>query len=142
MPRYDDYDRDDDDDYDDIRVGRGRRRDRDDAPAGPKPQSGLGIASVCLAIVVFVGYFFLIATIGVIAAQNNAPMKDDDPVAVVGGLGIIGTFCLNLIGLVMGFVGCFQSDRNVLCAILGTTFNAILLFGVIALVCAGLMMGG
>jgi hypothetical protein len=138
MPRYDDYDRFDDDD---IRVGR-RHRDRDDAPPGSKPQSGMGIASVCLAVVVFVGYFALIATIGVVAAKNNQPMRDDDPVAVIGGLGIIGTFCLNIIGLVLGFIGCFQSDRNVLCGILGAVFNTLLLFGVIALVCMGLAMGG
>jgi hypothetical protein len=139
MPRYDDYDRDDDDDYDDIRVGGRRHRD---APPGEKPQSGLGVGSIFLGIIVFVGYFVVIGAAVVIAGgNNNAPMRDDDPVAVALGLGIIGTFCLNLIGLVLGIVACFQSDRNMLCGILGTVFNAILFFGVITLVCAGLLMG-
>jgi len=140
MPRYDDYDRDDDDDYDDIRVGRRPYRD---APPGVKPQSGLGIGAIFLAIIVFVGYFVVFGAAVVIAGgNNNPPRRDDDPVLVVLGLGIIGTFCLNLIGLVLAIVGCFQSDRNILCGILGTVFNAILFFGVITLVCAGLLMGG
>ena len=142
MPRDDDYDRyDDDDDYGDIHIGRRRRSARDDF--GPKPQSGVGIISVCLAGLVFFGYLL---TIGMAAAfeahNNNAPRRDDDPLEMLLGLGLIGSGCLNLAGVVLGFVGCFQSDRGILWAILGAVFNTILLFGMIAIVCAGLAMGG
>ncbi len=100
------------------------------------------MASICLAILVFLGYFLVIGAAAVIAAGNNAPMRDDDPKAVVIGLGFIASGCLNLVGLVLGCVGTFQPNRSVLCGILGAVFNAVLLFGVIALVCLGLAMGG
>lgn len=144
MPRYDDYDRYDDDDYDDIRVGRRRRRDRDDRE-GPMPASGMGISSVCMAGVVLLGYLFTISMIVVVEARNNnnnAPMRDDDPVLTVLGLGAVGSGCLNLAGVILGFVGIFQSDRNPLWAILGAIFNTTLLIGIIGLVCLGLLTNG
>ncbi len=142
MPRYDPYDRyddDDDDDFDDIRVGRRRNRYR--ARSGSKPQSGLGITSVCLAGVVFFGYLATFALAIAFEVNNNAPRRDDDPLENLLVLGLIGSGCLNLAGVVLGFVGCFQTDRSIIWAILGAVFNTILLFGVIALVCAGLLMG-
>jgi hypothetical protein len=143
MPRYDDYDQyDDDDDYDDIRVGRRRLPAR--ADMGPKPQSGVGITSVCLAAVAFVGYVitFGVAVVYEANNNNNVPRGNEDPVEMLLGLGLIGSGCLNLAGVVLGFVGCFQSDRGIIWSILGAVFNTILVFGVIALVCAGLAMAG
>jgi hypothetical protein len=133
MPHYDDHDQYDDDDYD-IRIRRDGRRD----VFGPNPHSGIGITSVWLALAVFFGYLL---TVGLICAieEQNGPLQEDDPLGIVLGLGIIGSGCLNLAGVVLGFAGCFQSNRNPIWAIVGATLNVILFIGIIGLVCAGLV---
>jgi hypothetical protein len=132
MPRY--YD--DDDDYDDLDIGR-----YDDRRAGPLPQSGLGIASLLLAIGCGVLMFALVAGAAIVTANQRGPVNDNDPALGVLGLGIIGTCGLTLIALVLGIVGCFQPDRSALCGILGSVFNALILFGIGALMCIGILMG-
>jgi quinol-cytochrome oxidoreductase complex cytochrome b subunit len=132
MPRYDDYDHLD---YGDIRIG-GRNRRGDES----KSQSGLGMASVGISVLMFFVLLFLFAVAAI--ASANGPLNDDDPVAIITGLGIIACMGITFVGLVLGIIGVCQPDRNNLTAILGSTFNAFLLFGVICLLCVGIAMGG
>jgi hypothetical protein len=129
MPRYDD------DDDDNIRIGRFDDRPRE------LPQSGLGIASLFIAVVMGIGLFVLFGIVVVIAARQNGQLADNDPIAIVLGLGFIGGCAMAVIGLVLGIVGSMQPDRRGLCGILGSIFNALILLGVGALICAGLLMG-
>lgn len=138
MPRYDDYDRDDDDDDDFDDVRRRPRRDR----AVPPKQSGMGVTSTCMAAVVFLGYLAtIVAAVIIQMKNNNVPMRDDDPLAVLLGLGILGSGALNLAGLVIGIVALAQSDRYKVWAIIGTLFHLILLLGILGLICIGILMG-
>ena len=132
MPRYDD---DDPVDYDDIRI-EGRQRRGDES----KPPSGLGMVSVGIFALMFIALLFLVVVAAI--ASANGPMNDNDPVAIITGLGIITCMGITFIGLVLGIVGVCQADRNNLTAILGSTFNAFLLFGVICLLCIGIAAGG
>jgi hypothetical protein len=145
MPRHDDYDPLDDH-FDEIRnpPRRPRRAYDYEYDRGPKPHSGVGVASMCLAGVAFVAYL-IVAGLMVISeihnANNNAPINDDDPIAILGGLGIVGAFTFNFIGLVLGAVGCFQSDRKPLYAILGAIFNGVVFVGVIAMIVIAIILG-
>ncbi|HZZ79310.1 MAG TPA: hypothetical protein VFE62_12380 [Gemmataceae bacterium] len=139
MPRYGTYDYDDDDF--DISIGRGRRPDRD---SGPKPHSGVGMVSIGFAVLSFVGYVIVFGAAVVIAANNNnnAQMQDNDPRAMALGFGILGTIGINFIGLVLGIVGCFQSDRNIVMPIFGTVLNGIFFLGLAILMCLGILAAG
>ena len=130
MPRYDN------DDYEDIRLRDVRARER-----GPRPQSGLGMVSLVIAIVMVVAMLGLIGVAVVVTEKNGGQMNDNDPVAITLGLGIIGCLLITVIGLVLGLVGAFQSDRNPTLAIVGTVLNGVILLGVVSLMCLGVFMG-
>lgn len=131
MPRYDD----DDDDFD-VRLNMRRPR-----RSGPLPQSGLGLCSIAIAAFMLFAFIGLIGIAVVVEANNNAPMRDDDPRNIMLGLAVILAFGFTLVGLVLGIVACCQPDRSAVCGILGTLFNGALLFGVGFLMCLGLAMG-
>lgn len=128
MPQYDD-------EYDDIRMSNYR------APA-EMPQSGMGVASLFIAILVGIGLFALIAIATAMAMGKNGPPNNNDPMMVLVGLGIIGGCGLALVGLVLGIIGALQSNRKSLCGILGASFNGLILLGVGGLMCLGLAVGG
>jgi hypothetical protein len=135
MPRYDDYD---DDDYDDLRLDRGRRRES----SGPKPLSGLGLASIGIAVLMFVAVPALFILAAVVDDPNNPQPPEKDPAMVAVGLGILLSLGFTLIGLVLGIIGCCQPDRSLVCGLLGSILNGLILLGAIGLVCAGIAIGG
>lgn len=129
MGRYDRDDRiDDDEDHDDLRSIR----------RAESPHSGVGILSIVLGIVTFFAFLALIVGAGVM--EMNGRMGDDDPEALV--LGVMLFACLGgwLIGLVLGIVGAFQSERNRVCAVVGLVVNGLLLVGVTGLFVVALIM--
>jgi hypothetical protein len=124
----------DDYDYDDIKLDRHEH--------GPKSQSGIGITSLLISVVVGALLVVLIVVATLIAVGQNGQVNDQDPLAVVVGLGILFGLGGALVGLVLGVVGSLQSDRKILCAVLGAIFNTLILVGVIGLICTGVMLGG
>jgi hypothetical protein len=132
MPRYD-YD---DDDYDDFRIRRPRRRAPREAP-----HSGLGIASLFIAIVMGIGMFILFSIAVVISLRQNGQVNDNDPVVVALGLGLLGGCGMSLVGLVLGIIGALQPDRKALYGILGSVFNGMILVGVGGIICLGILAG-
>ena len=126
------------DEYDDIRL-------KVRAP-GPKAFSGLGLISLLIAIAAGVLGMILLMIAVVIGAHQEAlgqpPMNENDPMAIALGVGILGSLGGTLIGLVLGVVGCFQSERNLVLPILGTVLNALILLGAIFVMCLGLAAGG
>ena len=130
--------RDNRDDDDDIDIGRGRR----DATAPTKPGSaGWAIASFLISILNGLFLFVLILVATVITANQNAPMNDHDPKAIMLGLGILGGLALAVLGVILGFVGVGQKAGTVF-AILGIIFNGLVLLSVLGLLVVGLAVGG
>jgi hypothetical protein len=126
MPRYRD-------DYDDIRLNV---RDQ-----GPKPMSGMGLASLLIAIGMGLLLLVLVGIAGIVSAEQGGQMNENDPAAILLGLGILGGLGGTLIGLVLGIVGCYQPDRSIVLAVLGTIFNGLVILGVLSLFCIGILMG-
>ena len=83
----------------------------------------------------------LIVIAGVISLNQNGQVDDRDPAMMAVSLGILAGCGFSLMGLVLGLVGCFQSDRNPLCGILGSIFNGLILLGVGGLICLGILGG-
>jgi hypothetical protein len=127
---------DDDDDYDDIRIRRRPRRSRE-----REGQSGIGVISLLTSIVTGVLIAVLFVFVMIISVGPNGPPPDDDPKVIMIGLGFLASMGAALIGLVLGIVGSIQPHRGILCAILGAVFNALILFGVIGLICTGILFG-
>lgn len=131
MPRYFE---DDDDHRWDI-----RNKDRN----GPKRFSGLGLASLLIAIgsgLMLMGLIAMAVVIGNNDQAQGRQRPDNDPVAVLIGFGFLASLGAAVIGVVLGAVGCFQSNRQIALPILGTVFNAIILIGVVFAICLGLAL--
>jgi hypothetical protein len=122
-----------DDDDDDIDIGRGRRGD-------PPGSAGWAIASFFISILDGIFLLFLIIGATIMEANQNAPLNDNDPRVIMLGFGILAGLAFSVLGLILGFVGIGQKNGTVF-AILGITFNALLVVGVIALMCLGIAAG-
>jgi hypothetical protein len=156
MARYDDDDDPDDrpasrrrryDDEDDERdEGRGRRRYDDeeedhDFREREQPHSGLGIASLIVAV--FSGVLLLIVVgFAAVMAEEFGDLDEDSPTVMLLGAFALGACALTLLGLGLGVGGLIQKDRNKVFAILGVLANGFVLMGASTLLCAGVMMGG
>jgi hypothetical protein len=129
MSRYYDDDDFDDDDFD-LRYRRSAR--------GPRPHSGAGMVSFAMALLAVLGG--VIATVlAVVLSMAVPPVADDDPVMIVTVLLFLGSLAMSFTGLVVGFVGTFQSDRNPTYAVVGLGVNAVVLLGMIALIVLGVL---
>ncbi|WP_438447586.1 hypothetical protein [Gorillibacterium sp. sgz5001074] len=112
---------------------------QDDVPPVRK-HSGLGIASFILFGVMAVAFVaLLVAFITQLASvidfsdpdavqseEVTQRIQDMPELAVILFL-MLGTFAGNLIGLVLGIVGCVQRERKKVFAVLGTVFNGLVI---------------
>lgn len=110
-------------------------------PYGPPPtlpHSGLGIAS--LAVALLTGLLDLILIV-VAAIMDSRPggMDEDSPAAMAVGCSFVVLMFVNLVGLVLGIVGVALPGRNKLFPSLGIGFNGIVLLGMVALLCLGVL---
>jgi hypothetical protein len=129
MSRYDD----EDDDLDDAFDVRRRAYFQDD-----RRHSGPGVVAFGMAIAAAIGTG--IATVlAAIVMKAQPGMADDEPLLVLAGLLFGLSAVTGFTGLVLGFVGTFQSDRKPLYAVLGLSLNAVVLFGMIVLFCLGIL---
>lgn len=131
MPRFDDPRYDDDFRHDERRF------------PDAMPNSGPGVVSFVLSIAALFLAFGFIAFAAIHA--------DDDPAFEIEnftGKGafmlatLLGSVGLALIGIILGIVGCSQSDRRKLFAVLGLSFNLLMLFGWCGLMAIGFAMQG
>lgn len=111
-------------------------------PYGPQPapsrHSRLGIASFVLAVLNGLFMFALIAAVGIIEIRTPGGMDEESPTAItIGVLFILGGF-LCLAGLGLGVAGLFDGNRKRVFSLLGLTFNALMILGVLGLVVLGL----
>jgi hypothetical protein len=141
MGRYDD-----DDDYDDRPASRRRHDDEDDEreydfQKRDVPHSGLGIASVALAVVAGVGLLIIFGIAGVMAADAGGDLDEESPEVMVLGVLALGACALTLLGLGLGIGALLQKDRRKGFAIAGVVANGLVLLGTSGLMCVGAMMG-
>ena len=110
------------------------------APPEPK-HSGLGIASFAVALLAGVLAVAMIGVATYFAASLQEEFDDEAPQAIAVGLGIMGSLGLAVIGAGLGIAGVAQPNRNKVFAILGLTFNALLVLSVCGLMALGLFVG-
>ena len=143
MPRHhgDDYeDRFSRDDAEDrprerlYRADKGRERFQRE-----RGHSVMGILSCLTALLAGVMTFTLFLVAGVMSA-NRGDLPEDSPEAIALGLGFFACVGLTLVAMILGVVGLF-GKKDKLFPILGTSFSALILFGTILLVCAGIVAG-
>lgn len=100
------------------------------APGQPerKGHSGVGIASFILGVLSILVLVGLIVAVAVVEVTNPGAIDSDaEPVTTVLGLVVMLTFLITIIGTTLGVVGLFDTQRNKLFAILGTTFNGMII---------------
>jgi hypothetical protein len=151
--------RHDNDDYDDRR--RSRRRDYDDEDededrprrrryqddAGDYdfrtrvlPHSGLGIASLVIAVLAGVGLLALFTIAGIMAEEAGGDLDENSPKVMLLGVFAIGGLGLALLGAALGLAGVLQKGRKKLFGTLGLVINALVLLGSLGLMCVGALM--
>jgi hypothetical protein len=110
------------------------------APGQQQPlrQSGMGLASFILAILSGVLLVVSVVAAGVLATRSGGTLDEKSVAAMAAGLGIILGLVMNLVGTVLGIVALMQRDRKKVFAILGLTFNVLLLLMVGGLMIVGL----
>ncbi len=101
--------------------------------------SGFGIASFVLSLVAGFSMFVVVVIAGYVETTSPGGMDEESTVAMLVGLSIIGLFMLQLLALVLGFVGVFQSNRQKVFPILGIVFAGLSILGVGFLMVIGLL---
>ena len=102
--------------------------------------SGMGIASLVLAILVGILAFWVIALAGVLEATTPGGIDEDAPLTALIGLAILGCPLANLVGLGLGIAGLIQRGSKKLTAILGTIGNGLVFSGVLGILVLGLAL--
>lgn len=107
----------------------------------PFPHSGYGIASTILGCGTLVALFAGFMAVGLMQQQNPNIDPNSSPTIMVLSLSIcFGGPLFHLIGLVLGLIGVFQPDRQKLFGVMGTVINALVVFGMLALVLLGVFI--
>jgi hypothetical protein len=102
------------------------------------PYSGLGLASLLLAVAAGIGIFTSIGYIAYYQLTTGLDATAQRSLMVVIGLVIFACALLAVVGTVLGLVGLFQSDRRKLLAVLGTCFNLLVMLIFVVLYAIGL----
>ncbi len=114
-------------------------------PAWPAPvikHSGLGIASLILAIVSGLSIFAVLILAGVLQASTPGIMDEESPVVMMIGFAVIGSAGLGLIGLGLGIAGLLQSNRQKVAPVLGLILNGLVVLGFCGIMAVGLAAQG
>lgn len=116
--------------------------------------SKLGISSVIIAVLAT----FVIVILFIVAGSVASTLfESQDPAAIdpqslqsspeattlaIVGIGILGSFLLYLLGLILGVAGIFQGRKKRLFGILGAVLNGLVLLTVVLLFVIGTIIGG
>jgi hypothetical protein len=130
------------DDYEDAReyrpfdeYDRPRRRHR------RQPHSGLGVASLVIAVFAGFAALCLVAVAGYLETVTEGGMDEESVEAILIGLGLFAVVGGAMLGLGLGLAGLFQQETNSTFPILGLVFNGMILLGLVGLVVIGLAVG-
>jgi hypothetical protein len=110
-----------------VRRPTARRAPAPAAPAAPVTAGGkMGLLSLVVAFLVYVGLFALMLTLTV----ENTPQPAAKSSGMAQGLGIMASVPIALVGLILGAIGVFQSGRaNRLSALAGVLCNGVIVLG-------------
>jgi hypothetical protein len=103
--------------------------------------SGLGIASFVVGILSGVGEFAAIVVAGFLVASAPDDIEQMSALFMAIGFAILGGMGLAFVGLALAIAAFFQPDRKKVFAVLGLTFNLLVLLGVCGLMGVGLVAG-
>jgi len=106
----------------------------------PMKHSGIGIASFALSIGILIVTFILVVVAGVMEASTPGGINEESPAAIMLGLAIIGMVVLNVVAFGLGIGSMFQKDRKKLFGVLGMTFSALTIIGIISLIMFGMSL--
>jgi hypothetical protein len=98
-------------------------------PSFPQRHSGLGIASLVIAIVSFISAVLLLVVAYAVATSGDVDANETSPVNYVLGGWIFGTGVLSLTGIVFGIGGLLQKERRKKLAAVGLVLNVVLPIG-------------
>lgn len=104
--------------------------------------SGIGIASFAMSLGVLIVTFVLVVVAGVMEASTPGGINEESPAAIMLGLAIIGMVLLNIVAFGLGVGTMFQKDRKRLFGVLGMTFSALTIVGIISLIMFGMSIDG
>lgn len=102
--------------------------------------SGIGIAAFITSVVASIFLVLMVVVAGVMEVATPGGLNEESVPAMVLGLFIIVLLVMDLVALGLGIAGLFQKDRKKLFAILGTTFSAATIIGILFLIVIGNMM--
>jgi hypothetical protein len=108
----------------------------------PMKHSGIGIASFTMSLGILVVTFILVVIAGVMEASTPGGIDEESPAAIMLGLGIIGMVVLNVAAFGLGIGTLFQRTRKKLFGVLGMTFSALTIIGIISLIMFGMSIDG
>ncbi len=106
----------------------------------PEKHSGLGIASFILSVAIGVFDFVVVALAGMVEASTPGGMDEESVIAILIGIFILGGLAANFAGVGLGIAGLVQRGRKKVFSVLGLSFNAALVFGIIGLMIIGATM--
>ena len=104
--------------------------------------SGIGIASFSMSVGILIVTFVLVVVAGVMEASTPGGINEESPAAIMLGLSIIGMVLLNIVAFGLGIGTMFQKDRKKLFGILGMSFSALTIVGIISLIMFGMSIDG
>jgi hypothetical protein len=126
-----------------------RRRELEDFPTRDhlrwppeeKRHSRVGVVSFALAAFAGLLVFALVAVAGYLEATTPGGMDENDPVVMTCGVVVLGAGALQLVALALGIASLAETNRKKVFAVLGVVFSGLTLFGTVALVVLGLLLG-
>jgi uncharacterized membrane protein len=113
----------------------------DSAPGTEPPQSGLGIASLVLAILAIVITTAVFAYAGYVEMSAEGGVGADNAVAVVIGLGVFGCIALLVVSAILGVVSVFQKNRRRALGAIGASLSTTMIVLVALLMWVGASQG-
>lgn len=105
-----------------------------------RKHSGLGIASVVIAITAALITFVLVVIAGVMTARAGGQIDEQSPQAVVVGCSILAAGFLYLIGIGLAIGGLCQPNCYRVFPVLRLVLNIAFLLGIAALMVIGLLV--
>ena len=106
-----------------------------------KRNSGLGIASFVLAIVSIVAAIAIFGYAGFLEISTEGGVDEDTTAAIMIGLAIFACIGRQLIGLILGVVGLFQSNRRRTFAAIGVGMNGTIAILIVVIIWFGMTYG-
>ncbi len=109
------------------------------AKSGQSRFGWIGIVLALASYLLTAGFLFLLVPY---VQQGITQPNPEDPQIITAGLIMLGAMALNLLGLVLSFVGFVEKDRGVITVVLGIVLNGFPCLACLFLILLGSVIGG